>query len=92
MNKKTKPEYYRAQGPLYWKLNTTIDIIDCAYIFALPPDIKNVWKYTLRAGKKDPETELEDLDKAIEYLQRRKEMLIKSKQSKQYNEGDGGLP
>lgn len=39
----------------------------------------NVFKYMVRAGKKDPEKEIEDLEKAIDYLvtykEARKEIL-----------------
>jgi hypothetical protein len=41
-----------------------------AYLF-------NVVKYVARAGKKDPAKELEDLKKAVFYLQRRIETLQK---------------
>lgn len=41
-----------------------------AYLF-------NVVKYVARAGKKDPKKELEDLKKAVFYLQRKVENLQK---------------
>lgn len=62
----TKPNHYKTDG---------LDIIDLCHQFNLSFDIGNVWKYTFRAGKKDPDKEVEDLEKAKEYLNRRIKFL-----------------
>ena len=71
MSKDIKPDYYKSA--------TEQDIIDLGYEFNLPFDVFNVWKYTFRAGKKHSDKEIEDLDKAIEYLERRKKHLLGKK-------------
>jgi hypothetical protein len=57
-----KPSYYKAGD---------FDVIAFCQHHELPFDIGNVVKYVTRAGKKDKDKELEDLNKALEYLQRR---------------------
>ena len=42
--------------------------------------IGNSLKYMLRAGKKNPEKEVEDLEKAVWYLQRKIKKIQKEKQ------------
>ena len=44
--------------------------------------IGNTLKYMLRAGKKNPEKEVEDLEKAVWYLQRKIQKLKKSDENK----------
>ena len=65
---KIKPTYYKKNG---------IDVIALTQIFKLNFEIGNVLKYCIRAGNKDPEKEIEDLEKAQEYLSRRIEHLKK---------------
>ena len=53
-----KPSYYKAGD---------FDVIAFCQHHGLPFDIGNVVKYVTRAGKKDKDKELEDLNKALEY-------------------------
>lgn len=55
------PEYYSEGG---------IEAIDVIEAWELGFSLGNVVKYISRAGKKDPKTEMEDLEKAQWYLQR----------------------
>lgn len=56
-----KPDHYQAgQG----------DVIAFCQHHSINFARGNVIKYVTRAGKKDPAKELEDLEKAMEYLQR----------------------
>lgn len=48
----------------------------------------NTLKYISRAGKKDPQRELEDLEKALWYLQRRV-FYLKSQESTSSTKGGG---
>lgn len=59
-----------------------IEVMD--YIIAKKMDflIGNVCKYISRAGKKDPEKELEDLKKARVYLDRKIALLEREKEEK----------
>ena len=52
-----------------------IDVIDLAKMFHLNFNIGNIVKYVIRAGHKDPEKKIEDLEKAQEYLKREIEFL-----------------
>ena len=54
----------------------TIDFIEAKH---LPYHLGNVVKYISRAGKKDPEKELEDLEKAQWYLRRYIDMRKKER-------------
>ena len=47
-----------------------IEVIDFIEDKKLPYHLGNVVKYICRAGKKDPKTEVEDLEKAAWYLNR----------------------
>jgi len=47
-----------------------IDVIDLAKMFDLNFNVGNILKYVIRAGKKNPEKHIEDLEKAKEYLER----------------------
>lgn len=62
MNDAIKPSYYKAGE---------FDVIAFCQHHELPFDLGNVVKYVTRAGKKDKSKELEDLNKALQYLQRR---------------------
>ena len=54
---------------------TDIDVIDAAKIFNMNFNLGNVLKYIVRAGIKDPDKEIQDLEKASEYLKREIEFL-----------------
>jgi len=56
-----KPEYYGAGK---------FDVIDLAKMFDLNFNVGNIVKYIIRAGSKNPEKHIEDLEKAKEYLER----------------------
>lgn len=61
-----KPDHYKAgQG----------DVISFCQQHGINFSRGNVIKYVTRAGKKDPDKELEDLEKAREYLDREIEKL-----------------
>lgn len=63
-----KPEYYKG---------TDFDVIDVCNKFDMNFNLGNVMKYIVRAGKKDPEKHIEDLNKAMEYLQREIDFINK---------------
>lgn len=50
--------------------HSSIEVIDIIEAFSLDFHLGNVIKYTLRAGYKDEDKELEDLKKARWYLER----------------------
>lgn len=54
--------------PFYYQTKEQIDIIDFCKMYDLNFNRGNVLKYIARAGKKD--NELQDLRKALEYLNR----------------------
>jgi hypothetical protein len=56
-----KPDHYQTNS---------IDVIDVCKILDLNFNKGNILKYISRAGKKQNETELKDLNKALDYLQR----------------------
>lgn len=56
-----KPKYYKAGS---------LDAISYAHHHRLNFCLGNVLKYITRAGKKDKAKEVEDLEKAMEYLRR----------------------
>ena len=58
---KIQPEYYQS---------TMGDIFDIAYAYGLDFPLGNAVKYICRAGKKQKETEIEDLRKAIKCIKR----------------------
>lgn len=47
-----------------------IEVISVIEDWQLPAHLANVLKYMARAGRKNPDTELQDLDKALWYLNR----------------------
>lgn len=61
-----KPDHYKSEK---------IDVIDICYLFDLNFSRGNALKYIIRAGKKDKAKEIEDLNKAIEYINREIEHL-----------------
>ena len=59
--------------PFYYQTSEKIDVIDFCKLYNLNFNRGNVVKYISRAGKKD--NELQDLRKAMEYLNREIEYL-----------------
>lgn len=55
--------------PKHYQTNS-IDIIDICKIYNLNFNKGNILKYICRAGKKENEDELKDLEKALDYIQR----------------------
>jgi len=67
-------------GPQYYGgVDNPYEVIKVCEAWGLDKDayLFNVVKYIARAGKKDPKKELEDLKKAIFYLNRKVENLQK---------------
>lgn len=66
------PQHYGGENNVYEvvKVCEAWELDKDAYLF-------NVVKYVARAGKKDPQKELEDLNKALWYLERRIQNLKK---------------
>lgn len=56
-----------------------IEVIDYIESKNLPYHLGNAVKYISRAGKKDPDKEIEDLEKAVWYLNRYIEFMKKKK-------------
>jgi hypothetical protein len=66
------------QHPIhYGGENNTYEAIKVIEAWGLDFCLGNVVKYISRAGKKDPNKELEDLKKAVWYLNRRIEQIQK---------------
>lgn len=59
--KVSHPQYYGGENDVY-------EAIKVIQAWDLNFSLGNVVKYIARAGKKDPERELEDLEKAAQYL------------------------
>ena len=57
----------------HYKNNKDYDVIDICKDFSLDFNRGNIIKYVIRAGKKDDE--IQDLNKAMDYLQREIEYL-----------------
>lgn len=57
--------------PSYYGSDTTYETIKVIEAWQLDFCLGNAVKYISRAGKKDPEKEIEDLQKAVWYIQRR---------------------
>ena len=70
-NNAIKPSHYKAGE---------FDVIAFCQLHNINFDLGNVIKYVTRAGKKENNSELQDLNKAMEYL--------KSKIIKEYSNGD----
>ena len=67
-------------GPAYYGgIDNPYEVIKVCEAWGLDKDayLFNVAKYIARAGKKDPAKELEDLKKAVFYLERRIKLLSK---------------
>jgi len=65
--------------PNHYGGDTTYEVIKVIEAWDLGFHIGNVVKYVARAGKKDPQKELEDLNKALWYLKRYIETVEKGK-------------
>lgn len=65
-----KPRHYQAGN---------FDVITFCQKHNLSFDVGNIIKYVTRAGKKEGNSELQDLNKAMEYLKRRIEFVEKGK-------------
>ena len=57
--------------PSYYGSDTTYETIKVIEAWQLDFCLGNAVKYISRAGKKDPNKEIEDLQKAVWYIQRR---------------------
>ena len=57
--------------PSYYGSDTTYETIKVIEAWQLDFCLGNAVKYISRAGKKDPNKEIEDLQKAMWYIQRR---------------------
>jgi len=61
--------------PSYYGSDTTYETIKVIEAWQLDFCLGNAVKYISRAGKKDPDKEIEDLQKAVWYIQRRIQQL-----------------
>lgn len=59
-----------------------IEVIEALEDWNLNFHLANAVKYCARAGKKDPTKEIEDLQKAVWYIQRRIELLKAAKEGR----------
>lgn len=73
LNNNINPNYYR----------NGIEVIDFIEAYGLNFHRGNAVKYIARAGKKNPDREAEDLQKAVWYLNREIERLAKNKPQEQ---------
>ena len=74
------PQKEAVNGPVYYGgIDNPYEVIKVCEAWGLDKDayLFNVAKYIARAGKKDPAKELEDLKKAVFYLERRIKLLSK---------------
>jgi hypothetical protein len=72
LNAEPRPDYYGGKGNTY-------EVFQVLEAWGLDKDfyLGNVIKYVARAGKKNPDTYKEDLQKALVYLQKRIDSLDK---------------
>ena len=68
----------------YGGVNNPYEVIKIIEHYDLNFSLGNVLKYTLRAGKKHDDTEIEDLEKAVFYLNRHLENVKKEKPEDKY--------
>lgn len=61
--------------PSYYGSDTIYETIKVIEAWQLDFCLGNAVKYISRAGKKDPDKEIEDLQKAVWYIQRRIDQL-----------------
>lgn len=64
------------EHPSHYGGDTTYEVIKVIEAWELDFHLGNTVKYVVRAGKKDPNKEVEDLQKAAFYLNRKIDMLI----------------
>lgn len=58
----------KIKHPDYYLKDSGYEVIDVINAWKLGFELGNVIKYVARAGKKDPRKEIEDLEKAKEYI------------------------
>lgn len=75
VEQKAEPAQADAVHPAYYKGKSGRDVFDIAMDFNLNALSMNAVKYIVRAGRKDPGKTVEDLDKAIECLEREKQYV-----------------
>ena len=61
MENSIRPDYYEANNPF--------EVIKIIQHYNLSFELANCCKYIIRAGKKNPDKHIEDLEKAMQYLQ-----------------------
>jgi len=69
--------YEKIDHPEHYQTKTGMEAIDVIEAYALNFALGSAVKYILRAGKKPSETSIEDLSKALWYLQREIERMSK---------------
>lgn len=77
----TKKEHDPVNHPSHYT-DGKIEVIDFIHDKKLGFDLGNAVKYIARAGKKDKNKEVQDLQKAIWYINSMIELLIEEKQNK----------
>lgn len=78
MNDIINPKYYKGK----------VEVIDAIEAWGLNFHRGNAIKYIARAGKKNNETEIEDLEKAVWYINREIQRLEKLKKNKDRKQVD----
>lgn len=73
-------------NPKYYKCK--VEVIDAIEAWGLNFHRGNAIKYIARAGKKNKETEIEDLEKAVWYINREIQRLEKLKKNKDRKQVD----
>lgn len=68
--------------PLHYN-SGRIEVIEALEDWKLEPHEWNTVKYVARAGRKNPETRVEDLEKAVWYLNRKIELLKAAKENRE---------
>ena len=74
INEKIEEELALVIKPSHYKAGE-FDVIAFCQLHNINFDLGNVIKYVTRAGKKENNSELQDLNKAMEYLKRRVEFI-----------------
>ena len=76
--KKIKPKTDAINHPKHYNFSK-IEVIEAIEAWELNYHCGNTVKYVARAGRKDPKTEIQDLEKAQWYLNRKIALLKKQK-------------
>lgn len=71
--------------PQHYKTNIDFDVIDLCQNYSIPFTLGNVIKYLCRAGKKENESELKDLNKSLVYINREIDFLINIDNEENFN-------